>query len=189
MLQFIFQKLMDYYPTVSVYSLIILISGFVIWKLAWFYYKTSDTNSLVPKILSSLDRLETGLDKLNHVLVEKGIIDLPCYARQKSPWEINEVGEKLLQKSGADKLLEIIKDRLLLDLENKPLISLLELQRESLNVLVNYMDDIEFKDVQNFVYQNPTFENNPLRYIDLIHTMSLRLRNYYLEKHPNHNLG
>ena len=207
MIDYILQKLSEYYPQVSTYFIIILVVAFVVYKLTIFYKDTKDNNkkfgemegslSRIDKdnnkkfgeIEGSLNRIDKGFTTLNQILLEKNVISKSCYSEENSPRVINKIGLKLYSESGAEKLFDNIEDELLLELEKKHFDSLLELERSSLDVLMDKMNDIRFKDIQNFAFEHPTFDNNPLTYTDLLFIMSLKLREAYREKYPQSNLG
>lgn len=207
MIDYILQKLFEYYPQVSTYFIIILVVVFVVYKFTIFYKDTKDNNrkfgeiegslnkidednnKKFGEIEGSLNRIDKGFTTLNQILLEKNVISKSCYSEENSPRVINKIGLKLYSESGAEKLFDNIKDELLLELEKKHFDSLLELERSSLDVLMDKMNDIRFKDIQNFAFEHPTFDNNPLTYTDLLFIMSLKLREAYREKYPQSNLG
>jgi hypothetical protein len=131
-----------------------------------------------------LSRIDKGLTLLNKVLLEKTVITESCYSNENSPRAINTLGEELLTDSNAIPLFESIKDKLVVELESKEIKSLLELERESLNVLLAHSDDPEYKPLQDFVYQHPTYKDTPLAYSDLLFVVALKLRDFYRTKHP-----
>ncbi|MDP3957533.1 MAG: hypothetical protein Q8Q10_03475 [bacterium] len=125
---------------------------------------------------------------MNNVLLEKQVISHSCYSQENSPRVINPLGQKLYEQSGAKDLMEKVKGKLLKELEtNKKIDSLLELERESLNTMLNRMDDKEFKNIQNFAFEHPKFEGNPLTFTDILFVMALVLRDLYRGKHPEIN--
>lgn len=189
MINYAIQKLIEYFPQVSTYFIIILVAVFVTYKLTIFYINTKKTNSKFPTIEETLNRIDKGFTTLNQILLEKNVISRSCYSEENSPRVLNEMGVRLYSESGARDLFEKIKDELISELEKKHFDSLLELERSSLDVLIEKMNDIRFKEIQNFAFQHPTFNSNPLTYTDILFIMSLRLRDLYREKHKNSNLG
>jgi hypothetical protein len=77
-----------------------------------------------------------------------------------------------------------MKEELAQELALKPIKSLLQLQTESLNVMLAHRDDSAFLPLQNFVYQHPTYNDTPLAYTDVLFVMALKLRDFYLTKYP-----
>lgn len=149
-----------------------------------FVLRTNGTNEALPKIQALLAKMDKGLAMLNAVLLEKNIINQSCYSKEDSPRAVNKLGERLLEVSGAGALFERMKPDLLAALGEKKTISLLELERESLNVLLERMDDPAFIGIQNFAFQHPTFEGKPLTYTDILFMIALRLRDAYMAGMP-----
>lgn len=185
----ILQKLIDSYPQIATYFIIVLVVGFTVYKFTIFYKDTKDNNKKFGEVEEMLFRVDKGFTILNQILLEKNVISKSCYSDENSPRVINQLGLKLYSESGAEKLFHSIKNELLLDLEKKEFDSLLELERSSLDVLMDKMNDIEFKDVQNFAFEHPTFNGHPLTYTDILFMMSLKLREAYREKYPQSELG
>ncbi len=188
MIDVIVQKLIEFFPQISVYFIIVIVVMFVTYKMTVFYINTKKATSKFPKIEDTLNRIDKGFTTLNQILLEKNVISRSCYSEENSPRAINPLGLRLFSESGAEKLFNSIKDELLTKLEKKKFDSLLELERSSLDVIIENMNDYRFKDVQNFAFQHPTFNGNPLTYTDILFVMSLRLRDTYREKHKNSNL-
>ena len=189
MAQYIFDKLIQYFPQIGAYTLIALVVGLIVWKAASFYIKTQNTVSKFPMIETVLSKIDKGFTTLNQVLLEKQVISQSCYSNENSPRVVNEIGKKLFKESGAEELFEKIKEELMSELESKKFDSLLELERSCLNVLLEKMNDNRFKNIQNFAFQNPKYEGLPLSYTDMLFVMALMLRDYYREKYPESNLG
>jgi hypothetical protein len=182
-------KLIEFAPQIATYVLVALVVGIVVWKTAVFYVNTKKATSKFPAIEISLGKIDKGLTTLNQILLEKSVISQSCYSNENSPRVISDIGKKLYSESGAEKLFNIIKPELVAELEQKKFDSLLELERESLNVLIDKMNDPRFKDIQNFAFEHPTFEGSPLTYTDILFIMSLNLRDDYRQKYPESNLG
>ena len=199
MTEYIIQKLLECYPQIATYFIIILVVAYTVYKVTIFYKDTKDKNNkfgeefksvngTLVKVNETLTEVDKGLAILNQALLEKNVISISCYSNKNSPRVINQLGLKLYSESGAEKLFNSIKDELLLDLEKKQFDSLLELEMSSLNVLMEKMSDSRFKDVQNFIFEHPNFEDHPLTYTDILFVMSLKLRETYREKHKDSGL-
>ncbi len=178
------EALIQYFPQIGGYTALIFIVGIFVYYFTKFYLETKKTNKSLPNIEATLTRIDKGFSTLNQVLLETNIISNSCYSVSNSPRVLNEAGKKLYQQSGAETLFERLKNELLKALEEKHLDSLLELEKESLNVLLSRMNGVEFKDVQSFAFQHPTFEENNLNYTDILFVMSIKLRDFYREKYP-----
>ena len=188
-MDYLFNFLIQDYQQVALYLTVLY---FVIWitiKINSFYMKTSELHTKVPNMERLLAKIDIGLTLLNRALLNKSVIDESYYSSDHSPRAVNVLGEKLLKESGADVIFTSIKNTLVNELELKPIDSLLQLQTESLNVLLAHWDDPLFKPLQNFVYQHPTYNNTPLGYTDLLFVVALKLRDYYISEHPELGAG
>ncbi len=173
-------------PIIGGYIAVAVIVALVVYFFTKFYIETCRSTKEIPEIRNSLKKIDSGLNTLNKILLENSIIKQSCYASENSPRMVNDLGEKLFNESGAKELFDKIKDDLIKELEaNKVIDSLLELERESLNVLLRKMDNQEFRQIQNFAFQHPTYNGNPLNYTDILFIIALKLRDLYSSKHPN----
>ena len=141
-------------------------------------------HSKMPVIEEMLQRIDKSLSMLNQVLMEKNVISQSVYSNENSPRVVNELGEQLLTESGASVVLEHMASELIDDLEDDSLDSDLELEQASLNLLFDRRDERQFKPIQDFVFQHPTFSGNPLTYTDVLYVMSLKLRDMFKKTHP-----
>lgn len=138
----------------------------------------------LPEIQASMSKMHTALSSLNTVLLDKQLINTTCYASSNSPLALNTAGNNLIKESGADVIFESMKKELIEDLLAKDVKSLLQLERASLALLFSKMDDPRFKQLQDFAFEHPTFENNSLSFSDILFVMSLVLRDSYRSQHP-----
>lgn len=162
----------------------VVVLSLLIWKFAGFYFTTKSAVKDIPSIKLSIGKIEKALLTMNALLLENGHIKQTCYSEANSPIKVNELGEKLLRESGAEKILKEITPAFLADLEGNSFNNPLELERACYQSLVSNMNDKRFSDLQTFAYNNPKFHDKPLRYFDILSVMALKLRDSYLEKHP-----
>jgi len=201
MIEFIFNKAIEFFPQVSGYFLIAIVAGFLVYIIIKHYNKhhghcptVSDLRTDFNKSMDKLDitmnglkdityKITNGLDSLNKVLLEKNVISQSCFSNGNSPRVINDLGKRLYKESGADNLYIKIKEELLSELSKIPFDSNLDLERKCLNLLIDRMEKPEFKDIKDFTYQHPNFENTPLSYTDILFIIALTLRDEYLKEH------
>lgn len=189
MITFFIDSLVKYYPQVGVYALIGAALIFFTWKVSVFCVKTNALHEEFPSLKTLIGEIRSALVTLNQVLVEKNVINKSVFSQSNSPRQMNAVGVKLYNESGAKSAFEGMRDDLMKDLEAKKLDSFLELEREALNVVLAKMNDIRFKAIQNYAFEHSSFDNNPLTYTDILHVISLNLRDAYIAKHPENTLG
>lgn len=182
MVDTIINFLSKYYPHIAGYALLVLVIVLVVYKCTKFYLKTKEVCDEFPSLKTLLQKIDKGFNTLNQILIEKNVISSSCYSEGNSPRKLNELGEKLFKDSGAEELFNKIKEELLTEFK-KPN-SFLELERNALKILFDKTNNPEFKGIQDFAYNHPNFEESPLTYTDILYIMSLKLRDAYIEKHP-----
>ena len=182
-MEYLFSFLIQYYPQIAGYGIAAFLLVLATIKIYGFYSKTKQLHTDVPTIRTTLAKIDTGLTLLNSVLLEKTIISQSCYSNDNSPRVVSPLGERLLSESGANAILESVKGEFVLELEAKTIASLLELEKESLNVMLAHRNDMRFKQLQDFAYQHPTFNSTPLTYTDILFVVALKLRDFYRGRH------
>jgi len=183
-IQLLLESLIKYYPQIAGYGFLIIIVTIVVYKCTKFYLKTEEVCKEFPNLQSLLQKIDKGFSTLNQILIEKDVIGSSCYSGGGSPRVLNERGEKLYKQSGAEKLLNEIKSDLLSEVEKQKQDSLLELEQNAIKILLEKMKNPEFKEIQDFAYNNQSFEGTPLTYTDILLVMALELRDMYIGKHP-----
>ena len=184
-MEYLFSFLIQYYPQIAVYGIILFLVVVITIKATDFYSQTRRLHADMPTVQTTLTKIDTGLTLLNNVLLEKTIISQSCYSNGNSPRVISSLGIQLLNESGANPIFEAIKGEFVMELEAKTINSLLELEKESLNVMLVHRDEARFKPLQDFAYQHPTFNDMPLTYTDLLFVVALKLRDFYRTRHPD----
>lgn len=183
MIETTFTFLGTYYPQVLGYALLVFIVAWLASKTTTFYAKTAKLHTDMPIMQTTLIRIDRGLSTLNTVLLERTIISQSCYSGGSSPRTVSALGKDLLRESGADKIFEADKNDLVAELETKTINSLLELEKEALNVMLAHRDDLNYKPLQDFAFQHPTYKNTPLTYTDILFVIALKLRDFYRTRH------
>jgi hypothetical protein len=186
-MEYFLNFLIQDYQQVALYLVALYSVIFITVKITTFYNKTSELHTKVPNMERLLEKIDTGLAALNDALLGKSIIDKSYYSRDHSPRNVNELGEQLFKESGAETAFASIKDSLTEELSLKQINSLLQLQMGSLNVMLAHRDDPLLKPLLDFAYEHPTYHNTPLDYTDILFVVSLKLRDYYISKHPELN--
>ena len=183
-MDYLLNFLIQDYQQVALYLVVLYFFVWTTAKINTFYLKTSSLYTKVPNMEKLLERIDAGFAALNDALLGKSVIDKSYYSRDRSPRIVNELGEQLFKQSGAEEVFSSIKDSLTKELSSKQINSLLQLQMGSLNVMLAHRDDQTLKPLQDFAYTHPTYHNTPLGYTDLLFVVALKLRDYYIAKHP-----
>jgi|GEM_PF-5423320 hypothetical protein len=136
-----------------------------------------------------LNKVDKSLTALNLVLLEKKYIKNDFYSQSNSPIQLNAMGFRLFKESNAEKIYLNFRDNYIKILEGKGIKTALEAEKESFLFCLNILsEDIKFKEVQDFVYNNPKFPDkesgNNLDLGAVAFVMALQLRNDFLSKHP-----
>lgn len=113
-------------------------------------------------------------------------IEPDLFVQEKSPLSVTDLGESLLAKSGAKKILDKHYSVLEKIIDKKKPKAALDVQERSVFVIAKIQDKDYMKSVKDFVYQNPCFGDvrAKIKYLDVLRTMVIDLRDRYLEKHP-----
>jgi hypothetical protein len=183
-IDFFITEYIKIFPQWAGFVLFVAAVIYIVWKASEFYFKTKSTNQQIIEINSTLSRMEGALAILNSVLLEKNIISKSCFSQENSPRVLNELGKKLLEESGAERVFEEMKEELLSALETESPESLLEIERKALEVMLANMSNPHLREVQNFAFEHPSFGGSPLTYSDILFTVALQLRDEYRSRHP-----
>ncbi len=184
MISTICNYLLEHQGIVGITVVIAIIVFLIGWKLSEFYNETKKVNKSFPEIKDKLSSIDSSLNTLNTILIEKEIIKSSIYSQANSPRIVNESGKKVYQQSGAKNILEENSNNLINELEKLDNRSLLKLEQNCLKVMISKMNTDEFKPIQDFAFQNPNFQDKPLTYTDILYIMSIYLRDIYINKHP-----
>jgi len=105
------------------------------------------------------------------------------YAKSHSPITLNDDGVKVYNTINGESILTGLYPQLKKALDNKSPKSALDVENFSFDVLIAFKDDEIFKQVKDFVYNNPNFNNKKLSFTDCLFIISLKLRDKYLSEH------
>lgn len=123
--------------------------------------------------------------------LDNGMID--SLSKKYSPRKLNPVGIEVLKISGANKILEQIRDILISQLEERKLSTAFDVETESYFTVLRNDRHESYKTLKNFVYNQPekiTVEAEgqttevKIDYDAILRAVSLNLRDEYLQKHP-----
>lgn len=147
------------------------------------------------QIFQKIDSIEDGFDhrtiqifdKIN--LIEKAIIAqdppmLGMFSRSNSPRQLNELGARLFQQSGADKILDAHRAELVSQIEALDSATAYDVEQNAYRVLIDATSKPWFNPLKEFIYNSPVFEGNDVNVATICFVMSLVLRNEYFKIHP-----
>lgn len=144
----------------------------------------------------SLEELSSTLEENKNMLVELSkwamkldgeMIDR--LARKSSPLNMTEAGVYLFAKSGAEKALAKMSDRLMGLMDESELRTGYDIEQKALEILLRNTGDKAFDEVKNFIYNSSdtmivegTGESIKFNLYAIIKLMSIKLRDMYIER-------
>lgn len=134
------------------------------------------------KILSKIDFVEKAL-----VAQKPELLD--SFSRANSPRQLNALGVSLMSDSGADEILDEHKADLILQMEEMKPNTAYDVEQNAYAVLIMNTDQQWFNPLKEFVFNNPIYRENSMSLGAICFVMSLRLRDYYFENHPEMERG
>ena len=96
-MDYLFTFLIQYYPEVALYAIILLLVIVVTIRVHNFYIRTDELHKRMPFMETTLSRIDTGLTLLNKMILEKTIISQSCYSNENSPRSISLSGIHFIQ--------------------------------------------------------------------------------------------
>lgn len=106
------------------------------------------------------------------------------YVEVKSPIGLTELGRRLLETSGAKDIIDENYNELERTIDEKGYRNAYDVQTYISKLIAQKEDENFMKPLKDFVYNNPKFEQKPLRLTDVQRIMVIYLRNKYLNHHP-----
>lgn len=188
MFEWAIKQIISNFPQIAGYFCVFIIACLATYKFSNFYCKTKNTNEKLPTFEKLLNKIDASLTSLNAILVEKKVIKTNLYSQTNSPRELNDLGRRLFKESNAEDIYSQHKDEFIKKLEDENIKTALEAEHKSFVLCLSILsEDMRFKKVQDFVYNNPKYPNKTTgQDLDLgtvAFVMSLQLRNDYLANH------
>lgn len=138
-------------------------------------------DKVLPSILEGMEKkkiIESGtLKKWTEIIASD-------YALARSPKDLSEAGNRLLEESGVRKIVDDHLNQFIENLEKLNLKSAYDVEQKSFYILKGLEKSNISIPLKNFLYQNPTFLGKPVSFNDIFFVGGLYLRDKYLEKHP-----
>jgi hypothetical protein len=133
------------------------------------------------------DTTKTILRKID--FIEKALIAsdkklLSAFSQSNSPLQLNQRAIDLMTSSGANKILEGHRDDLIKQIEELNPATAYDVEQNAYKVLILNSDASWFIPLKEYIFNNPVFQGHSISLDAICFVMSLPLRNYYFEKHP-----
>lgn len=109
------------------------------------------------------------------------------WSTMNSPMFLNDDGRELLSKSPMGKFLKDHEKELRRYIENKNPTTAYDVQKYAREYLPQFVlkDEKIVKEIKDFIYNNPIFNNKELEIPAILFVGTLELRDRYLDNHPN----
>lgn len=106
------------------------------------------------------------------------------YVVENSPIKNTPLGEKLLNESGARKLIDDNYIEFERKIDEQKCLTAYDVQTRASRTIARMENEKIMKPLKDFIYQHPKFYENPLALADMQRVMVVYLRDLYLQKHP-----
>ncbi len=195
------QLLQDKWPEYTLYAVLVAIGAITAWRITVFYYTKIHTKikSLEDKVQHSdcqrhgtaINGFDTATQTILHKIefIERALIAkdpsmLTTFAQSNSPLQLNQRAIDLMTASGADKILDEHKDDLTRQIGELNPATAYDVEQNAYKVLILNSDASWFIPLKEYIFNNPVFQDHNVSLDVICFIMSLPLRNYYFEKHP-----
>ena len=151
--------------------------------------KIDALDAKVVSIKNTTDRLCGIVDDIREALIFKGIIDPASALKKFSPYQLTEIGTKMLEVSGGKRCIDQNLDLFMSELRNRSPLTPYDVEKISLDVLLQYKNTPTFNGIKKFLYNMPeTVEGvgkaTSISIFTVAQVMAIYLRDFYLEAHP-----
>ena len=164
---------------------------FLLWNYSKFYFWTHNKCEDIPDMKKDLSEIKISLAVLSNKIDSLTNSTISVLSNQSnfsnanSPIVLNNDGKLLLEKSGANTYLKNNSVFLVKELSKLRIDSALDVEREAFILLSSKsISDHKFKEIKDFIYNRTKVNSKQVTLSDVLYVMSIRLRDKYLEKHP-----
>lgn len=193
----IIQVFQDKWPEFTFVVVLIVVVGFVVWKISAFYH--TRIKSLEDKVKhaecqrhgSAINSFDASTQAILHKIefIERALIAkdptmLTTFAKSNSPLQLNQNAVKLMSDSRADIILDEHKDDLITKIQELRPATAYDVEQHAYRVLIMSSDEQWFIPLKDYIFNHPIFQGQSINVDVICFIMSLPLRNYYLETHP-----
>ena len=201
--------LLENAPWLAALLVAVVATAFVVWKVCRWYSRQEEINRKVEtlpcaergKEIDSLHSFEKSFadmserfDEVCKWLMKFDGSTIDTIAPKHSPRRMNSIGLEIFEETGARKALEDNMPALLSEMEKKSPETAYDVEDRAFEVLLSNLQEPMFIPIKNYLYSCPsrvrkTGEDGKEVEVDLtmgllIRLMSIRLRDAYLERHP-----
>jgi len=166
----------------------LLIVGFVVWQIAAFYFtRFKKTEKKVESL--PCDKHREHLREVSAWIVKKDKSMANTLMAKLSPYQLTDAGKKLLEISGGKLCVDQNLDMFMSELGKQNPLTPYDVEEKSVSIILETKQQPIFNQIKNFLYYMPkTIEGvgdaADISIFTVVNVMSLYLRDFYLEAHP-----
>ena len=195
----ILEFLINNWPALAIVLIVGATSGYVVRKFTkWedkhdnshenINAKFKDNDNFHKEIIDKTQAVLNRLDAIERYLIKNTDAEYNEFTRMNSPRQLNEKGRRLFTESGSEDFLLRNKEALLrllgIELGKIKNVTALDVESCSRRVCLGVSGNESFKDIKNYIYTHPQFEDTDITVETIAFLMGLELRNEYLKLHP-----
>jgi hypothetical protein len=195
MIEIIFEYILNNLPSLSAVVILIALACYIIRKFTKWEDKHDYGHTNIEHSLSRNQEEHTEilrrLDLLERFLIKNSSANYKDFSQTYSPIQLNPLGQKLFEESKAKDFFDEKKPALLrllsTELGKLKTITALDVQDYAYRVCISISDNDDFKDIKDFIFLHPIYEEKTLSVGTICMLIGIELRNAYLELHPEIN--
>ncbi|MBM3405602.1 MAG: hypothetical protein FJY10_12035 [Bacteroidetes bacterium] len=128
--------------------------------------------------------IRNGILRIEKFLISKYADAANIFITSNSPASLTDKGKLLLEKSSGKKLIDDNIDFFISELYKTNPLTALDVENNAFEVIFKNTDKEIFKEVKDYIFNNPVFEGNQLNLSTIVKILSIYLRDKYFEKYP-----
>jgi c-di-AMP phosphodiesterase-like protein len=177
--------------------IIVLVVAFAVYWACRFYYTEikvvkdkvehadcRQNKTIISELKDTNREIKDAIILIQNAIIAQNPLMLGTFSKSKSPRQLNEMGVRLFEQSGAGKILDEHMAELVSQIENRHPATAYDVEQNAYLVLMGATSEPWFNPLKEYLYNNPVFEGNNINLGAICFVMSLVLRNGYFEIHP-----
>ena len=133
----------------------------------------------------TIQGIKNGIDRIEKFLIlQFGARAASVFMTNHSPTSLTVSGIKLLNESGGKKLIDENLDFFITELHNTLSKTALDVENNAFEVIFKNSDKENFKEVKDFIYNHPVYEESQINLTSIVKISSIYLRVSILKNTP-----
>jgi len=173
----ILEYILNNIPGLAVIIIVSIAVGYIIRRYTKWEYKHDDKHDVIDNsikrnknehndILSQTNEILRRIDLLERFLIKNGNANYNEFTQMNSPIQLNPLGRRLFEDSGADNFLNDKKEALLRILSSElskiKNVTALDVQNCAYKICTDLSDNNDFKAIKDFIFVHPIYEEKRL---------------------------